>query len=161
METQPQRKHPRLKEYDYSRNGCYFITVCTKGMQKLLSRIAVGRDDPGAPLVQLSDLGRIAEQYLLAIPAHYPNVGLDHYMIMPNHIHLLLRIGDGATGSSRPTVPRMIAAWKRFVSRDAGSSLFQASYHDHIIRDENDFLSHWTYIEGNPGKWAEDEYYTE
>lgn len=83
---------------------------------------------------------------------------------MPNHIHLLLVVqtgGDGAPGSSRPTqvIPRVIAALKRFSNLEIGQDIWQSSYHDHILRDENDFLDHWTYIAHNPARWAEDEYY--
>ena len=160
MEDYPKRKHPRLKGYNYSQVGCYFITVCTKGRAQILSRV-VGRDDLGAPLLELSEIGRIVQRYLLSISKHYDGVTLEPFVIMPNHVHLLLSIGNGATGSSRPTVPQIIAAWKRFTNRSAGFPLWQSSFHDHIIRDDSDFLAHWSYIDGNAARWSEDEYYTE
>lgn len=157
----PGRRQLRLPEYDYSQAGCYFITVCTAGRRCLLG--AVGRDDLGAPSVRLTPYGKIVEQYICSIPAAYDTVQIDQYVIMPNHIHLLLwiRTGSGAPGSSRPTqmVPRIVAALKRFTNRDAGIKLWQPSFYDHIIRDENDFLRIWTYIAANPSKWAEDRYY--
>ena len=161
MESRSNRKHPRLKGYDYSRNGCYFVTVCTENRKQLLSRIIVGRDDPGAPHTQMTPIGEMVERRLMGIPGHYENVTLDHYVIMPNHVHLLLSIGNGAPGSSRPTVSQIIGAWKRFTNKDAGFRLWQSSYHDHIIRGDADYLDHWTYIDGNPARWTEDEYYTE
>ena len=168
----PKRKHIRLKDYDYSQAGIYFVTICTRDRRDILSRIErqmpVGRDDLGAPLVQVSltPVGKIAEQYLNTISKAYSGVTVEHKIIMPNHVHILLwfhRAEERRAGSSRPTelLPRIISAWKRFTNRDAGYTLWQSGYHDHIIRDENDFLRHWTYIDQNPALWAEDEYYTE
>ena len=173
----PKRKRVRLKDYDYSQNGMYFVTICTRGRRHILSEIipvsggfagGVGRDDLGAPLVQvtLTPVGEIVQKYLNSIPEAYPWVTVEHGVIMPNHVHILLWFhGDGErrAGSSRPTqlLPRIVAAWKRFTNRDSGQSLWQSGYHEHIIRDDNDFLNHWTYIETNPARWTEDEYYQE
>lgn len=164
MTDYPVRRHPRLKCYDYGRNGTYFVTICALEGRSLFA--TVGRDDLGAPHVHLSDYGAIVENYILSIPRAYFTVGLEKYVVMPNHVHLLLDFhapGDGAPGSSRPTqlLPRVVAALKRFSNRDAGRPLWQDGYHEHIIRDENDFLTHWAYIDANPARWAEDEYYFE
>ena len=80
---------------------------------------------------------------------------------MPNHIHLLLRIGadNGAPESTRPTISQVIGAFKRLTNKETGQKLWQSSFHDHIIRDENDYLTRWQYIDENPAKWAEDQYY--
>ena len=169
------RKHIRLKDYDYSQAGVYFITICTQGRQEILSEIdapcdddteTVGRDDLGAPPVQvtLTPVGKIAERYLNTISKAYPWVTVEHKVIMPNHVHILLWFHETEirrAGSSRPTqlLPRIIAAWKRFTNQDAGYNLWQSGYHEHVIRDENDFLRHWTYIDDNPRKWRGDEYY--
>ena len=173
----PRRKHVRLKDYDYSRAGMYFVTICTKRRQCILSKIVVprggdantvGRDDLGAPSVQvtLTPVGKIAERYLNTVSEAYPGVTVEHKVIMPNHVHILLWFHETEgrrAGSSRPTqlLPRIIAAWKRFTNRDAGYNLWQSSYHEHVIRDENDLLRHWSYIDQNPARWAEDEYFTE
>lgn len=167
-----QRKHPRLKHYDYSGNGAYFVTFCTKNRRCLLGE-TVGRDDHGAPALQLTGYGRIVEGYIRSIPAAYPNVTLSNYAVMPNHVHLLLLVSeDGAPGSSRPTdtatrpmpratqlIPRIVAAVKRFSNREVGFDLWQPSFHDHIVRSEQDFLDIWNYITGNPSKWSDDIYY--
>lgn len=150
MEALPKRKHPRLKDYDYSRNGCYFITVCTKDRKPLLSRI-VGRDDLGAPIMKLTGIGAMVDQYLHAIPEHYANVILDHHVIMPNHIHLLLRICGGAPGASRPTISQIIAVWKRLTNKEVGISLWQTSFHDHVVRNDADYDAHWTLYRRQPG----------
>ena len=167
-----QRKKNRLEGYDYGRAGCYFITVCAGKRAELFGKIAarqtdgVGRDDLGAPLVQLSAYGKIVDKHICSISSAYPNVAVDQYVIMPNHIHLILRVSKserGAPGSSRPTqlIPRVIAVLKRFSNQEAGFNLWQISYHDHIIRNDADYRRIWEYIDNNPAKWREDCYYTE
>ena len=154
----------RLPNYDYSQNGAYFITFCTWHREHALAR--VGRDDLGAPAVQLTEYGQIVDRYIRSIPSAYPHVTLSNYVVMPNHVHLLLLVSaDGAPESSRPTprstqlIPRIVGALKRFSNRDAGFDLWQTSFHDHIIRSESDFLSVWNYISANPIRWSEDIYY--
>ena len=85
---------------------------------------------------------------------------------MPNHFHLLLSIRETAGTSPRPTLGAMVGACKSTTTRLAnqsdgtpGRAIFQTSYHDHIIRSEKDYLDHWNYIDANPAKWSEDEYY--
>jgi len=157
MET---RKHPRLKEFDYASNGANFVTVCTDGKRHILC--SVGRDDSGAPpSIRLTNIGAVVDKYIRSISDHYNNITVDKYVVMPNHIHLLLMISadNGAPGSSRPTVSQVIGALKRLTNKEIGQKLWQTSFYDHIIRDEKDYLTRWQYIDENPGKWAEDEYY--
>ena len=130
----------------------------------------VGRDDPGAPslcfpTVLLTPYGTTLDDLILTIPIAYPNVSVHKYVIMPNHVHLLLSIDEakvGAPGSSRPTqlIPRIIAYLKRTTNRGAGRNLWQTTFYDHIIRNEADYLRIWQYIDTNPAKWEEDCYYT-
>lgn len=163
-----QRKHPRLKGYDYSQGGVYFVTFCTKDRKCILSHISVGRDALGAllpPTLRLTKIGELVEKHLLNSERAYPGLKIDAYTIMPNHVHILFTSPgetQGAPGASRPTalVSRMVAAIKRFSNRDAGMDLWQTSFYDHIIRDEADYLTKWNYINTNPARWAEDEYYT-
>ena len=165
----PKRKQNRLRGYDYGRAGYYFITVCTGQRAELFGEVAppdVGRDDPGAPLVRLSSYGEIVEKYICSIQASYENVCVDKYVIMPNHVQLIIRVNrsaDGPPRSARPTqlIPRIIAAMKRFSNQEAGFDMWQTSYHDHIIRDEADYRRIWEYIDNNPAKWREDCYYEE
>ena len=77
----PARKHPRLKEYDYSQNGCYHITICTQNNQPLLSKVIVGRGLAPAE-IKLSSVGKVAEEQLLALPKRYPFVNIDKYIII-------------------------------------------------------------------------------
>ena len=156
-----QRKLIRLPKYDYSQQGVYFVTFCTQHRDCILS--TVGRDDLGAPFLRLSPIGEIVERYIHSISIAYPHVSIDSYVIMPNHVHILISVArdDGAPGSSRPTalVSRMIAALKRFSNRDAGQKLWQTSFYDHIIRDDADYAARYNYILDNPRRWAEDEYF--
>ena len=165
----PKRKQVRLPEYDYSAPGAYFVTVCTQNRRCILSRITVGADALGGPNLTLTDMGRIAEKYILSTN-RIAGLHVDKYVIMPNHIHLLLRIDgvfagadDGPPRASAPTyatIPSAIGALKRLVHREAGQAIFQRSYHEHVIRGEADYWEIWEYIDTNPAKWAEDRYYT-
>ena len=159
MET---RRSARLPKYDYGKQGVYFVTFCTYQRQCTLS--TVGRDDLGEPSLRLSVIGKIVEHYIRTIPGAYPYVSIDSYVIMPNHVHMLISVlcDDGAPRSSRPTelVPRIIAALKRFSNQDAGRNLWQRSFYDHVIRDDADYAVKYNYILDNPRRWAEDEYYS-
>ncbi len=161
------RKHPRLAGYDYSQNGAYFITVCTKDREEVLGRInAVGRDALGAPRTILSAYGTNVEREIEETPMHYPGVSIDCYVIMPNHLHMIIVVNrdDGAPRASRPTtalIPSIIAILKRKTNKAAGRPLWQSSYGDRIIRNEYEYLKVWQYIDENPLKWHEDRYYVE
>lgn len=161
MEISPKRKPNRLADYDYSSNGAYFITICTKNKEHLLSQIIVGADTIRPNRIKLSKYGTIAENAINQINMHYENVFVDNYVIMPNHIHILLRIEN--TGGRMVSAPTVVGSLKRYISTKAGVSLWQKSFYDHIIRDDNDYLVHLQYIENNPAEWllGEDEYYTE
>ncbi len=160
MET---RNNPRLQEWDYGTNGAYFVTVCVQNRQSLLSTV-VGRGALTPPLVELTSFGMILDKYIQNINVIYDGICVDKYVIMPNHFHLLISINahDDAHGgmrASRPTIPGIVRSLKTMVTREIGRSIFQSSFHDHIIRDEHDYLTRWQYIDTNPAKWAEDEYY--
>ena len=162
MSEFPRRKHSRLKEYDYSLGGAYFVTICTKDRKCILSKVDVGPDALIGPSVILTNVGEIAEQYIKNTEMVYPGIIVEHYVIMPNHVHILLRIETGERGPMRasgPTVGVIIKGIKGMTTRALGHSVWQEKFHDHVIRDENDFLNHWQYIDSNPARWAEDEYY--
>ncbi len=101
-------------------------------------------------------------------PKKYKNVTLEKYIIMPNHIHLIILIDSFGTGNPSPTVSSIIAWLKYNITRDInytshspGNKVFQRSFYDHVIRDYDDFLIKWQYIDNNPKKWllGKDEYY--
>ena len=166
----PQRKATRLKGYDYSSPGVYFITICTQNRKCMLSDLVVG-EGLAPPETRLSEIGRIAEEQILALEERFPSVSIDRYIVMPNHIHMLLRIEGlferevcGPSRAPAPTnavIPHAISTLKRFVNADLGQNIFQRSYHEHVIRGEADYREIWEYIDANPAKWAEDRYYTE
>ena len=165
METPlPERKHPRLKEYDYSQNGCYFVTVCTDKRREILCRIAVGRGDLTPPSTELTPWGEIVEKYIHGMETAYPHITVEHYAIMPNHVHLLLTFSQlpcGGMGSCRPTaLPTVIRGWKGLITREIGQPIWQTSFYEHIVRTQRDYEEIWRYIDTNPAKWTEDEYYT-
>ena len=150
-----QRKPNRLTEYDYSQNGAYFVTICTHGREKILSRI-VG---DGFPVPMLP--GQIAEELIHQIAIKYPSVSVDKYIIMPDHIHLLLRIDQRVgTGNPSPTLGNIIGWYKyqltkqiNLLSGTSGKRILQRSYYDHVIRCQQDYDEIWQYIENNPRKW--------
>lgn len=162
------RKPNRLREYDYSTDGAYFITFCTQDRRKILSSI-VG---DGSPVPK--PCGMIAEKLIAQIPEKYPTVSVDKYVIMPDHIHMLLRFdrnsGTGnpsptvdcysGTGNPSPTLGNVIGWYKYQVtkqvnlqSNNKSESVFQRSYYDHVIRNQQDYDEIWQYIENNPRKW--------
>ena len=154
----PKRKHPRLKNYDYSQNGCYFVTVCVKDKKCVLGRINAGRDAHIPPQTVLSPAGKIAEKYILNIEKVYQNILIENYVIMPNHIHLLLLFdssfdGDGGMRASRPTLHTVVRSFKTMVTKELGYSIWQNSYYDRIIDNENGYLEAWRYIDENPVNW--------
>lgn len=150
------RKANRLKNFDYSASGAYFITICTKNRKCILSEI-VGADIIRPCEIQLTQYGEIVKSGIINISKIYPNCIVNHYVIMPNHIHLIITI-DNEYGRiiSAPTV---IGQFKRYVSKKCGFSIWQKSFYDHIIRDNEDYLTKAQYIENNPSKWQEDQYY--
>ncbi len=95
----------------------------------------------------------------------YENLKVTDYVIMPNHIHLIIWINnDGRSRAPAPTrgnstIPRYISALKRFCNKEYGENIWQRSYYDHIIRDEADYIEKRNYISTNPAQWSEDEYY--
>ena len=153
----------RLSHFDYSQPGYYFITICTKNHHSILRR---GAQCAPAPLPPLTSAGLAAERFLLEIPVHYPMISVDHYVVMPNHVHLILVITAGHIGTAgrtvcAPTVSRVVRGWKEAVTKQIGVSIWQKSFHDHIIRTETDYLRIWNYIDTNPAKWREDCYYND
>jgi len=103
MDNLPKRKPIRIDDYDYSTPGAYFITVCTANREKLFWE-SVGADIIRPGNVPLSASGQIAEQGILQIAEHYENISVDKYCIMPDHIHLILRIESNMDGRMICTV---------------------------------------------------------
>lgn len=157
------RKPNRLKNYDYSGNGAYFITICTQNRKSLLWQI-VGASIARPSDIVLSPYGEITDKAIQSISEYYPCVYVDNYVIMPNHIHLLLRIDNNINGRPMvaPTISTVIQQMKGYITKKCGGkNIWQKLFHDHVIRNENDYKEIWEYIEHNPEKWKEDCFYTE
>ena len=129
----------------------------------------VQQNNLGETFVQHSPIGLIAKQCLLQIESHYDNVKIDNWVIMPNHIHLLISITERI--NPFPTmhydIPNIVGKYKAAVTRRVGNAfmhsgkLWQTSFYDHIIRCDADYQQIWLYIAGNPSKWLEDCFYCE
>ena len=162
----PVRKNTGLPGYDYSTPGYYFITFCTKHKEKLLCTI-VGTGVLDGPDVRFTAFGKIALQHLNAMCDFYEDVKIEKYVVMPNHIHLLVHIldmGSGPSGTPVPTdskIARLVSTFKRFCNKEYGTNIWQTRSHDHVVRGEADYQKIWTYIDNNPAKWTEDCFYIE
>lgn len=156
----PKRKQIRLREFEYDSNGAYFITFCTKDRKKVLSEVVVGTTIGRPPEVVLTEYGRVVEEAILTISQKYPTVNVDHYVIMPNHVHLLLFLfTDDGRPMVVPTVSRIIQQLKGYITKRIGHSIWQSRFYDRVIRNYREYNDTWLYIDNNPAHWAEDEYY--
>lgn len=157
----PKRKPMRYQGFDYSEFGAYFLTICTHDKEKLFWDMNdVYKRTPKnefAPLIERDDLpltklGKIVEQNLEIWANTYNNFEMIDYVIMPNHIHLLVSIviDEKNPNNDNPNISRMVAQFKAKVTKEWGKSIWQKSYYDHIIRNEKDFDECLKYIESNP-----------
>ena len=163
----PNRKRQRLSGYDYTTPNYYFVTICTQEKKHILwnkppthSPDYVGADAHIGPRHQLSSYGSCVDKYIKTIP------GIDKYVVMPNHIHMIIAISsdtDGPMWASAPTqsLSQLIKSFKILVTKELGQRIFQRSFHDHIIRCEDDYLRIWEYVDTNPLTWKSDCFYTE
>ncbi|MCL2857860.1 MAG: transposase [Oscillospiraceae bacterium] len=174
----PKRKGIRLKGYDYSQAGYYFITMCVKDGHEMLGRVVgdapprvpriptYSEDNPRAksPHVQLSEYGTFIDAQIQKSSQIYPHVLIDKYIIMPNHVHLIIIIKDGTRRGASPTksiIPQVMQSLKSITTKKFGFSIWQRSFHDHIIHNEADYRRIWQYIDENPANWTQDCYYTQ
>ena len=156
MSDLPKRKDIRIKEYDYSAPGAYFVTICTQNREKCLWD-TVGADIIRPQNVLLSSIGIVVEQGILQISEHYKRVNVDQFCIMPDHVHLILVIQSSEDGRiiSAPTVSTVVGSMKRWVSKQLGRSIWQKSFYEHGIRNQQDYDEIWEYIENNPLKYIQ------
>lgn len=166
MREYPTRKSPRLKGFDYSAVGAYFLTICTAGHRCFLSTVE-GGGDHDAPQLRLTSYGKIVEQNILKMNEIYTNLSVEKFVIMSNHIHLLLHVTtssqNGPSRSPAPPngiVPRYVATLKRFCNKQCGFPMWQQSFDDRIIRNDAMYDRVWDYIDTNPIKWQMDRYHT-
>ena len=172
-----QRKQLRLKNYDYSSKGAYFVTICSKNRDHIFSKIdyslfdkyeilysqIVGDGALDVPQPSLTVIGKIVEKYLLSSES-ISGVTIGEYIIMPNHIHFIVFLEpekynlseDGTSRAPSPTnrmLPHLVSTFKRFVNKEFGENIFQRSYIEHVIRDVDDYNTKRKYIYENPLRW--------
>ena len=166
----PERKANRLKGYDYGSVGAYFITICTKdgdplfwneNTEAIIRACLLSYQPVGADRIRpfLSAEGKIVDRAIQDISLRYQNVTVDHCVIMPNHVHLLLQLTKVQNDSSVKSVSGIVGQTKRRISKEIGKTVWQKSFHDHIVRDKADWQRIWTYIENNPANWESDCFY--
>ena len=145
------RKPLRLNGYDYSQNGAYFITVCTKNKQNILGKI-VGDGLCAVPKTCLSEIGFHVEKSILHMNS-YHDINIDKYIVMPNHVHILVSVYNEEKGKADIDISDVIKRFKSYTTNLYGAELWQRSFHDHIIRCQADYDETWQYIDENPLKW--------
>lgn len=172
MSPQRTRQRNRLQGYDYSQQGAYFITICTQNRAELFGHI-VGANCV-RPFTELSNIGQTVKREIETLAGVYPMVHVGEFVIMPNHVHMIILIDSGDDDQSQdrhltdgrniadgrtqfaPTVSRIVKQWKGAVTKRVGFSLWQKSFHDHVIRNQDDYRRVAQYIENNPGQWQMD-----
>ena len=144
------RKHPRLKNYDYSTENYYFVTICTHEKKCIF----------GFPK-ELNKHGKIAQMGIENIPVHYEGVEVQKFVIMPNHVHMIIALED-----ANISISYLIALLKTSITKQIrraypSMQVWQRSFHDHIIRNEEDYQRIWSYIDTNPILWELDCFYVD
>ncbi len=149
IEDLPIRKRIRIENYDYSKENMYFITICIKDRLNILGKIIEENK------IELTKEGRIAKQNINKIVKIYDNIVIDEYIIMPNHIHILLLINY----KNGVTISKIIKHYKANTSREIAHPIWQKSFYEHIIRNEKEHLKIKEYIRNNIINWKTDKYF--
>ena len=152
--------------YDYNSSGSYFITICTKDRKCILSKV-VGTGVPDCPKIVLLKHGIIAEKYIHQLNEFYSYISVENFVIMPNHIHMMVFLIEGQSGTPVPTdmnrannvLSKFVSTFKRFCNKEYGENVWQSRFNDHIIRNNKDYEEHMQYIYENPARWIYDEMY--
>ncbi len=155
MNERPSRKHLRLREYDYSAPGAYFVTICVKPRRNMFwDNQNVGAAISRPQDVILTSVGRLVDDAIRQIPLHYPHISVDKYCIMLDHIHMIIHIHADGNGRqiAAPTLSAVVGHLKRYVSKQIGVSIWQKSFIERVIRNEKGYDEVWRYIDNNPIK---------
>jgi putative transposase len=181
------RRSIRLRDYDYSRDGAYFVTICTWQRESLFGEVTDGEN-------QWSNMGQVVQECWAALPEHFPHVELDAFVIMPNHVHGILvlnddrdivgarhaspDLGEWVRGTDRAThasplrragpksrsIGAIVGSFKSAVTKrinlfrdNPGKPVWQRNYFERVIRDERELEVIRQYFVGNPSRWEEDE----
>ncbi len=147
------RKQIRIKDYDYSTPGAYFITVCTANRENLFWSDRRGELCSPAN-VSLSDIGIVVDNEIRKLNSVYDAVKVDKYCIMPDHVHFIISINTDENGRTQfaPTISRVIKQLKGSITKQIGRPIWQKSFYDHGIRNQQDYNEIWEHIENNPLK---------
>lgn len=163
MSNFPKRKSVRLKEYDYSQPGAYFVTICSRNAGNVFGEIV-------DTTVRLNGQGSAIADCIHSLPKRFPRVTVDSFIIMPNHIHCIILLGNESRpgreqGASEASLARIIAYLKYQSTKQInaifnmpGKKIWQRNYYEHVVRNEADLRRVREYIENNPAKWAFDRY---
>jgi len=169
MKELPVRKNIRLKDYNYSNAGMYYVTICTQDKEPLFGDV-VGADSISARVI-LNDAGKMIDYLYQETMQQFQNVTSAAYIVMPNHFHGIIAI-ERADMESAPTLPIIIQSFKRNTTIEYikgvksgiyppfNKRIWQRNYFERVIRDEAEYQRICRYIDENPDRWAEDEYYT-
>ena len=162
MEDLRKRKNIRLGDFDYSSVGAYFITICTSKRENYFWK-SVGATIGRPQDVELSAYGEFVDEAINNISSIYPALTVDSYVIMPDHVHLLIRICADECGRPMvaPTISRIVKQLKGYTSKLIGVSIWQKLFYDHVVRNRDDYNEIYKYIYENPIRWYYDELYTE
>ncbi len=156
------RKRNRLENYDYSKPGIYFLTICSKDREWLFWDVGASIARPGST-AHLSFIGKVINDKIAEISQHYQYIHVDNYVIMPNHVHLLLSYCYDDSGRAllapTPDISRILQQFKGAVTKSVDKPVWQKSFHDRIVRNEAEYLKIYEYIDNNPIKWKEDCFY--
>ena len=148
---QPKRKKNRLKNFNYNSCGAYFLIICTSDRKNYFwdSHHDITDNTQDTPL---SYFGNLLNEAILNIPIIYPSLSVEYYVIMPDHVHLLVMIHADEYGNPlpSPTISRVVKQLKASTSKQIGFSIWQKSFYDHIIRNQQDYEDHIKYIFENP-----------
>jgi putative transposase len=142
----PERKSPRLRRYDYATAGAYFVTVCARARACVFGE---SLDDD----IRLNRTGQLVKRCWIDLPIHFPGLALDAFIIMPNHLHGIVWL---SRAGHAPPLPVVIGSFKSVASRTAGRALWQRSFYDRVIRDEDELRALRKYVVENPLRWALD-----
>lgn len=164
------RRSVRLRDYDYSGDGAYFVTICVAGRECLFGEAAGG-------VVRLNDAGLVVAECWQAIPDHFPQVELDEFVVMPNHLHGII-INDGRGTACRAQIEEsfggpvagslatIIRSFKSAVTKrintlrdNPGVPVWQRNYYERVIRHDRELDGIRQYIADNPAKWETDDNY--
>ncbi len=146
---EPRRKRIRLAEFDYASPNGYFVTVCSRDRAPIFGDVTDHR-------VRLTWIGTLVSEAWLAMPCYWPNVALDAFVVMPNHIHGVLLLTDEGRKNPAPTLGDVIGGFKAGVSRQAGTPIWQRGFWDRVIRSERECNRIRRYIDNNPARWLDD-----